>query len=133
MKAETAKLGAYIVRLNQKIAVEAMQTARHLFRVYYGYESDQYWRFFSVISRLRRNALTMTRCENKAVPLDTVGLCAGKYSSLFSGTGEIAQVVINVWGDIWRLLFKGNPIPRESPKVSYGAFTTVLQRYTSSQ
>lgn len=125
MNVETARIGILHGTFNQQLVVN-YENGAHLFGVYYGYESD-HTGDFTVLVGSEESALTMTRAENKA-SLDTVTLCAGKYL-VFSGTGEMPQVVIDVWGDIWRY-FSGES-SQGKPKYQR-AFTTDFERYTSA-
>ena len=125
MKVETAKIGALHGAFQQQVTVN-YENGAHLFGVYHDYESD-HTGDYSVLLGSEESALTMTNTANKA-SLDTVTLSAGKYL-VFSGVGDMPQVVIDIWGEIWRY-FSGESL-QGLPKYQR-AFTTDFERYTSA-
>ncbi|WP_219703608.1 GyrI-like domain-containing protein [Marinomonas lutimaris] len=115
MQSETAKIGALHQIFAQKTTVNYEKGAC-LYGVYYQYESD-YTGDFSVLVGAEPDYVS-SKAE-----LEHVDLSAGEYL-VFSGEGEMPQVVIDVWGEIWRYF-------SSSDCVYYRAYTADFECYTS--
>ena len=114
MNPETAKIGQLYHKFDQDITVNYKEGAR-VYGVYYGYESDETGEFTVLAGS--------DRAESEKVPLEQVTIPAGKYL-VFSGRGEMPQVVIDAWGQIWEY-FSGSDTPHKR------AFTTDFENYKS--
>lgn len=115
MQAATAKIGA----LHQSFAQQATvsyEKGACLYGVYYQYESD-YTGDFSVLVGAEPDMVeSNTELEHVILP-------AGEYL-VFSGEGEMPQVVIDVWQEIWRY-FSGVDC------IHQRAYTADFECYTS--
>lgn len=89
---ETAKIGGLYQDFDKKVPVDYKNGAR-VYGVYYNYESDHSGQF-SVM------AGTDKLSESSKEPLEQVSLTKGDYL-VFEAKGEVPQVVIETWGEIW--------------------------------
>jgi predicted transcriptional regulator YdeE len=117
MQPETAKIGALHQTFAQQATVNYEKGAC-LYGVYYQYESDYTGDFNVLVGAEPDHVSSMAELEHVDLP-------AGEYL-VFSGEGEMPQVVIDVWGDIWRYF-------SSSDCVHYRAYTADFECYTSEK
>ena len=125
MKADMAKIGTLHGTFNQQVEVD-YENGANLYGLYYDYESDHAGDF-SVLVGAEEGALKTT------AHLEGVTIPANKYL-IFSGTGEMPQVVIDVWDDIWCYFSTESSVGASfdrKPKYKR-SFTMDFERYTSA-
>lgn len=115
MHSETAEIGALHQTFAQQATVNYEKGAC-LYGVYYQYESD-YTGDFNVLVGAEPDLVT-----SKA-KLEHIVLPAGDYL-VFSGEGEMPQVVIDVWREIWRYFSSDDCVHRRAYNVDFECYTS---------
>ncbi len=114
MNPETAQIGKLIQRFDQNIRVNFKEGAR-VYSVYFDYESD--------VSGEYTMLAGADRIESSKEVLQEVTIRAGTYL-MFSGCGEVPQMVIDTWSTIWQYF--------SDPKAAHQrAYTTDFEFYPS--
>ncbi len=90
MNPKTAKIGALHQNFDKEVAVDYANGER-IYAIYYDYESDASGNY---------SVLAGFDGKNKENNLEVVEIQAGKYL-VFSAKGEMPQIVIETWGEIW--------------------------------
>ena len=112
MNSSTAKISALWEKFYTELAPKLGQSSR-VFGLYTNYESDH------------TGAFDVVACSDviDAQDLEKFQINSGKYL-VFNGAGEMPQIVIDVWGEIW------NYFSSESCEYKR-AFTTDFELYKS--
>jgi len=114
---ETAKIAGLHQSFAQQIKVNYANGAS-LYGVYYNYESDYTGDFSILVGTEKETVRTST-------PLEGVTLPSGDYLR-FSKEGEMPQMVIDAWGEIWQY-FSDPDCPHQR------AYTVDFEHYTSDK
>ncbi|WP_421853810.1 GyrI-like domain-containing protein [Marinomonas sp.] len=115
MNQETAKIGVLHQTFAQQATV-SYEKGACLYGAYYQYESD-YTGDFSVLVGAEPDMVeSNTELEHVVLP-------AGDYL-VFSGEGEMPQVVIDVWQEIWRYFSSDDCVHRRAYTVDFECYTS---------
>ncbi len=91
MNSSTGKIGPLVHAFDSNVQVDYRGGAR-VFSVYYDYESDVTGDYSVLVGA--------DAVESSAVELSEVKIQEGDYL-VFSGSGQVPQIVIETWGKIW--------------------------------
>jgi len=92
MNSDKARIGALWQVFDDKVSIDYKNGSR-VFGVYYNYESDAHGEFTVLAGS--------NQLDDSVKDLEHVVIPSGKYL-VFEAKGEVPQVVIDVWGEIWR-------------------------------
>ncbi len=110
----TGKIGPLVQQFDQDVVVNYREGAR-VYSVYYNYESDVTGDYSVLVGA--------DRVASASVELDSVIIQAGKYL-VFSGSGQVPQVVFETWEKVWNY-FSAENCPHSR------AYTTDFEFYKS--
>lgn len=115
MQPQTAKIGELHQRFAQQVSV-AYEKGASLYGVYYQYEKDYTGDFNVLVGADPDLVLSETELEQVILP-------AGEYL-VFSGEGEMPQVVIDVWGEIWRYFNSESCVHQRTYTVDFECYSS---------
>ena len=92
MNPNTGKIAPLVQRFDESVSVNYRAGAR-VYSVYYDYESDASGDYSVLIGA--------DAVESSSLELSELKIQAGNYL-VFSAQGQVPQIVIETWGNIWR-------------------------------
>lgn len=110
MNPETSQIGALYQRFDEEVTVDYKNGSR-VYGVYYNYESDASGEF-SVLAGTDQ----ISPSENNE--LEKIKLPKGKYI-VFEAKGDMPQVVIDTWGEIWNYFENNKNMPERAYCVDF--------------
>ncbi|MFC1749528.1 GyrI-like domain-containing protein [Pseudomonadota bacterium] len=99
MNSTTAKIGPLWEKFDSAVTVDYKNGAR-MYGLYFGYESDANGEFTVLAGTDQVSPPSTAVLEEITIP-------AGKYL-VFEAKGEMPQIVIDAWGDIWNCFSSGD-------------------------
>lgn len=116
MKSETAKIAPLWQQFYQDFGAKLNQQT-NVYGVYSNYESDHnsFYDISAALNGLPKEDLAGT---------ETISIASGNYL-VFSATGEMPQVVMGLWQEIWQYFEKGDATYQR-------AYTTDFEHYKSA-
>lgn len=116
MNPATGKIGGLVQKFDQGVNVNYRAGAR-VYSVYYEYESDASGEYSVLIGA--------DKVESTTLELESVKILEGKYL-VFSGHGQVPQVVIETWSKVWSYFSSENCAHTR-------AYTTDFEFYKSQE